>query len=185
MLALPCMHQGDRLDGCWACMCTERNMHHPTGGSLAQLLWPAWPVLQAQVMHSGTECRCSAKLLHHAATALMGPQSTTQVFHPPCLSLVSPHRCTLPCGFLVRPVPAGETPHSAMELTALVRPQSLIPQAVSQNALLFLVACYWWLQSWLWYAGFSQPSSQALREGLCSLQAIKTLLCFPVGDTGG
>lgn len=69
---------------------------------------------------------------------------------------VSPHSCTLPCGFLVRPVPAGETPRSAVQVTALVRAQSPMPQAVLQNVLLFHALPYWWLQSWLWCTGFSQ-----------------------------
>lgn len=69
---------------------------------------------------------------------------------------VSPHSCTLPCGFLVRPVLAGDAPCSAVQMTALVRGQSPMPQAVSQNVLLSHVVFYWWLQSWLWCTGFSQ-----------------------------
>lgn len=112
------------------------------GGSPARLLWPAWPAFQAQVLHPGGECRSSpATSGHSTGLGLSLP--------------VSPHSCTLPCGFLVRAVAAGETPRSAGGVTALVRTQSPMPQAVLQNGPLFHAVSYRWC--WLWCAGFSQP----------------------------
>lgn len=180
-LALPCMHQGDHLDSCWICICTDRYIHCLVGGSLAWLLWPAWPALQVQVIYSDTECCCSGELLNHPTTK--GPQSTGRSLFLP----VSPHSCTLPCGFLVRPVPAGETSCSAMQVTALVQAQRPTPWAILQNAVIscrfLLVASELAVVHWLSPATFlGSPRGCADYRLFC---AVKTLLSFPVGDAGG